>query len=332
MVQLSIALSGEKPLQTYADLAVQVEQYDFDTLSIYDDLMFKPAWITLGVVAQATNRIRIGPAVSNPYLVHPAILAGNVAQLDELSGGRAYLGIGRGAFLDFLGLESKQAVAAVRESIEMINRLLCGDHTPYNGSIFQATESAFLRWSPPREHVPVVVGTWGKRMCEMSGEIADEVKAGAAWSSKVANQMWDYISRGASRVERDPGEVTLVMGPLTSIAEDREEALAVARRSLSIYLPFLSPMTEYAGIDPDELERVKTASIQGDYEEAARFISDETLTQFALCGTPNDCIDEIERMVAETPVGRIEFGTPHGPDESKAIQLLGERVLPHFNR
>jgi hypothetical protein len=59
-------------------------------------------------------------------------------------------------------------------------------------------------------------------------------------------------------------------------------------------------------------------------------ISDELLGQFALHGTPRDVIGEIERMTSESPVTRIEFGMPHGPEGSvKALQLLGEHVLPH---
>src|SRR5437870_12375338 len=114
MPQLSIGISGRKPLSDYVALAQLAEQYGFHTLSIFDDLMFKPAWPILFVVAQHTARIRIGPSVCNPYLIHPAILAANTALLDEISEGRAYLGIGRGAFLDFLELEAVNPITAVR--------------------------------------------------------------------------------------------------------------------------------------------------------------------------------------------------------------------------
>ena len=71
-------------------------------------------------------------------------------------------------------------------------------------------------------------------------------------------------------------------------------------------------------------------SRRGDYDDAARYVSDTSLNSFTLYGTPTDIIAKIERMVSEAPVRRIEFGTPHGPDEATAIRLLGEQVLPHF--
>ncbi len=330
MVQLSIAFSGEKPLREYLTLAKAVEDYGFDTLSIYDDLMFRPAWPILNAIALHTQRIRIGPAIANPYLMHPAIIAGNLALLDEMSDERAYLGIGRGAFLEFLEMDQPRPITAVRESIEIIKRLLVDDRTPYHGQMFHMTESAFLRWTPPRADVPILVGTWGPKMCEMSGALADEVKVSPVWNAEYARSLWQHITKGAQRAGRDPGDVALVIGVLTSIAGDREEAKAHARRALSIYLPYLSPMTEMVGVEKEEIQRIKVASSRGDYDDAARYVSDTSLNSFTLYGTPTDIIAKIERMVSEAPVRRIEFGTPHGPDEATAIRLLGEQVLPHF--
>lgn len=99
MIKLSIGLQTDKRLGEYRELAQIIEAYDFDTLTVYEDLMFQPAWQPLQVMAQCTDRIRLGPAVVNPYLRHPVIIAGEFALLNEAAGGRAYLGLGRGAFL-----------------------------------------------------------------------------------------------------------------------------------------------------------------------------------------------------------------------------------------
>jgi 5,10-methylenetetrahydromethanopterin reductase len=332
MVQLSIGFSGGKPLNDYITLAQMVDQYGFHTLSIFDDLLFKPAWPILTLLAHHTRRVRLGPSIANPYLIHPAILAGHIALLDELSNGRAYLGIGRGAFLEFLELEQPRPITTVREAIELIRRLLRGDPRPYQGQVFRATEGASLHWQPPRADIPIMVGTWGPRMCAMAGELADEVKAGPMWNVEFARDMWSHICQGAERVGRDPETIRLVFGPLTSISEDRQEAKALARRTLAFYMPYLNPMPEKVGVDPVEIQQINAAAGRGDYTEATRLISDLCLDSFALYGTPHDCIAQIERLVAESPVRRIEFGMPHGPDQIKAIQLLGEQVLPHFKQ
>lgn len=333
MVELSFGISGSKPLQEYITLAKLAEDYGFHTFSIFDDLMFKPAWPILFSIAQHTKRIRLGPSVCNPYLIHPSILAGNAALLDEASEGRAYLGIGRGAFLEFLEESTPRPITTVREAIGLIRRLWSGDKTPFVGEVFRATESAQLQWTLLRADISVMVGTWGMQMCYMAGGVADEVKAGSMWSAAYGRQMWAQIEAGAQAAGRDPKEVGLVFGPLTAISEDREQAKAYARRTLAFYLPYLAPMPEFVGMDAVAVARVQAATERGDMESALAEISDEILGSFALYGTPHDVIDGIERMVSETAVTRIEFGMPHGPTGSlEALHLLGKHVLPHFAR
>ena len=331
MVQLSFGISGSKTKDEYITLAHLAEDYGFHTLSIFDDLMFKPAWPILYLISQHTERIRIGPSVCNPYLIHPALLAEYAALLDEFSEGRAYMGIGRGAFLDFIHVSSSKAITTVREAIEMMRRLWRGDKTPYTGRVFHATEAAHLMWEPIRNDIPIMVGTWGAKMCQMAGATANEVKAGSLWSARYAHHMWSHIDAGAKQIGRDPQEVGLVLGPLTSIADDAGDAQAFARQTLAFYLPYLSPMPEFLGMEPELIDRVKAATDQGDMDAAVALISDEVLGQFALYGTSSEIIAKIEQMIAEAPVTRIEFGMPHGPDGShEAIHLLGTKVLPHF--
>lgn len=333
MLQLSFGINGTKTIGEYIELAQLAEEYRFHTLSIFDDLMFKPAWPILYVVAQHTKQIRLGPSVSNPYLVHPAMLAEQAAMLDEISGGRAYLGIGRGAFLDFVNTPTPRAITAVREAVELARRLWRGERTPFAGNVFQATANAHLIWQPLRNEIPVMVGTWGPKMCEMAGGVAQEVKAGSMWSATYGEYMWQHIAAGAVAAGRDPQEVGLVFGPLTSVAADRAAAKALAQRTVAFYLPYLSPMPEFLGIEPEAVERIQTATTRGDYETAMRLVPQLALDHFALYGTPSDLIEQIEQMAAATHVTRIEFGMPHGPDGSKtALHLLGQTVLPHFAR
>ena len=332
MVQLSFGINGGKSIPEYIELAKLAEDYNFHTLSIFDDLMYKPAFPILFTLAHHTDRIRLGPSVCNPYLVHPSILAEYALLLDELCGGRSYFGIGRGAFLEFVDVSTPRPITTVYEAIQMIRRLWSGDSYPYAGKVFSASESAQLAWKPERSDIPIMVGTWGTKMCKMAGGIADEIKAGSMWSDRYGNYMWEHIASGAIEAERDPKAVGLVFGPLTAIAEDREQAKTYAKQTLAFYLPYLAPMPEYVGMEPEAVSRVQEATSAGDMDRAVAQISDDILGNFALYGTPQDVIEDIERMVDQTPVTRIEFGMPHGPNGSfEAIHLLGQHVVPHFH-
>jgi 5,10-methylenetetrahydromethanopterin reductase len=333
MIQLSFGVAGGKPAQDYVALAKVADDFGFHTMSIFDDLMFKPAWPLLFLIAPHVTRMRLGPSVCNPYLIHPAILAENAAVLDEVCEGRGYFGIGRGAFLDFVNTASRAPLSAVREAIELARHLWRGEAAPYQGTVFQTTAHATLQWRPPRAEIPVMVGTWGPKMARMAGMLADEVKAGSMWSASYGRMLADNIAAGAREAGRDPARIGLVFGPLTAISEDAAEARAQARRTLAFYLPYLAPMPAHAGMDEAAVARVQAATSRGDIEGAVANISDDVLRQFALFGTPHDVIAEIERMISESPVTRIEFGMPHGPQGSAAaLRLLGREVLPHFAR
>ena len=75
-----------------------------DVLSVYHDLLYQPAIGPLLLMARVTETIRLGPAALNPFTLHPYEIAGQIAMLDAVSGGRAYLGLAKGAWLDRLGL------------------------------------------------------------------------------------------------------------------------------------------------------------------------------------------------------------------------------------
>lgn len=331
-MKLSIAFQSNKSLDQYTDLARLVERYDFDTLTLYEDLMFQPAWQPLQVIAQNTSRIRLGPAVVNPYLRHPAVIAGEFALLNDASGGRAYLGVGRGAFLGALNMEQPRPISAVRETIELVRRFLHGDRTPYDGTVFRATEDAYFRWRPTHTDVPVLVGTWGPKMAALAGELADEVKVGGCWNPAFVPVMQRYIGRGARAAGRDPDEIGIVVGAVTVVSHNPHEAEALARREVAMYLPVVGQLDPT--LDPEE--RAALADVEAAYKRdgvaaAATRIPGRTLRKFACFGTPADIVEQVAAL-QDAGASRVEFGTPHGQDEMAAIELLGEQVLPEFTQ
>lgn len=330
-LKFSVSFQGSRSLEEYIRLSQMVEQYEFDAISVYDDLMFKPVWPIVTLIGEHTERVDVGPAIVNPTLVHPAYHAGNLAELDEISNGRSFLGIGRGAFMEFLNVEEPdQPIQAVREAIQLIQRLMRGDRTPFEGEVFEATREAFFRWDPPREEVPVIVGTWGPKMCQVAGKTADGIKSDGLWNPDYVPILLENIEKGASRVGRDPEEIEVIAGPLCAVADDRDNAYETARRVLAVYLPYLSPMTDEAGIPEEEVRNVREAAKEGDFKKGASHVSDRSVRNFSVAGTPRDIIPQIESMV-EAGVNHVSFGHPLGPNFEQALRLLGEEVLPHFN-
>ena len=203
--EVSVAFQSNKSAAEYAALARQVEEYGFDALSVYGDLMFQPPIGALIVMAQATTRIRLGPASINPYTLHPVEIAGQIAFLDALSGGRAYLGLSRGAWLESLGIAQTKPVTTMREAVAVVQHLLARKRAPFDGAIFRLSEHNVLQYDVLRPHIPLMIGTWGPRLAALAGEVADEVKIGGCVNPRMVAVMRERIAVGAAKAGQGCG-------------------------------------------------------------------------------------------------------------------------------
>lgn len=328
---LSIALQSDKPLGAYGQLAALVEDLGFDMLSIYADLLYQPPVVPLALAAQATRRIAIGPAAVNPYTLHPVEIAGQIATLDLLSGGRAYLGLTRGAWLDDVGVNQADAAGRLREAVDVVERLLAGDDAGYEGRHFRLRPGQRLRYAVQRPRVPLMVGGWGPRVLALAGERADEVKVGGSANPDVVAPLRERISVGARIAGRDPSAVGVALGAVTVVDEDGGRARDFVRRDMALYLPVVAPLDPTIAIDPELASRIDELVMAGDQLAAGRLIPDDLLDRFAFAGTPAQIVAQCEAAFAAGAT-RIEFGTPHGLTPENGIRLLGERVLPALRR
>jgi 5,10-methylenetetrahydromethanopterin reductase len=322
MTQVSVAFQSDKRLSEYGELAEIAEQCGFDTISIYNDLFYQPAWLPLMMVAQHTRSVRLGPAAVNPFLCHPVTIAGNAALLDEASNGRAYLGLARGAWLDALGIEPPSPIAAVREAIELIQHLWRGDTTAYDGRVFQLRAGETLRWTQIRNKLPILLGSWGERMVAATADLIDEVKLGGSANPALVRWM-------RARLNKQPrGQaIGIAVGAVTLVDDDRSVAEQWIRRAVVQYLPIVASLDPTFQVDPAEIAQIETLVARGELEHAAQRVSLDTLRRFAFFGTPAEIEKQISEL-AEAGADRIELGTPHGTDESAALRVLGQRVLP----
>jgi 5,10-methylenetetrahydromethanopterin reductase len=324
--QLSMALQTNKTPAQYEALAQLIDGYAFDVVSVYNDLLYQPALGPLVLLARHLKRARLGPAVLNPYTVHPLEIAGQAALLDMVTDGRAYLGLGRGAWLDAIGLDARRPVTALREACLLVRHLLARRREGFQGQIFRLAADSTLQYEPLRADVPIMIGTWGPRAAAVAGEVANEIKIGGSANPAMVGVVLPHISAGLDRAGRPRGSVGVCLGAVTVVDEDREAARALARREVALYLPVVAPL-DRSMTDQEWLTRIQAAARQHDYEAVARDISDETLDKFAFAGRPSDIVLQVERLIAGG-AGRVEFGTPHGIDSVRGIKLLGEHVLP----
>jgi 5,10-methylenetetrahydromethanopterin reductase len=331
MRRVSIALQGNKSHREYAALARLVEDLGFDMLSVYADLGFQPAIGPLIAAAEATSRIALGPAALNPYLLHPVEIANQIAYLDRLSGGRAYLGLVRGAWLNQLGIDDRQPIRRLREAVALIQHLLSGSESPFEGTIFRAPAGKLFTFPIERPAIPLMIGSWGPKLLQFAGEVADEVKIGGSTNPALVATIREHLAVGERRAGRPAGATGIVFGAVTIVNEDGAAARARVRREAAVYLPVVAPLDPTVTLDPDMLKRMAALVATGEIEDAGNLIPDDILDRFAFSGSPDQIAAQAEALFAAGAT-RIEFGTPHGFTDEGGILLLGQRVLPQLKQ
>lgn len=326
--QLSIAFQTDKTPAEYIGLAQFVDQYDFDCVSVYCDAPFHPSYGPLLLMAPHLRRARLGPAAVSPSRMAPVDMAADSALLAQVAQGGVYLGIARGAWLEAHGVrEIDRPVQAVREAVEVVRYLLSGGEGGYNGQVYQIAPHVKVPYVRPVERIPVMIGSWGRRLCAVGGEVADEVKVGGSANPDVVPVIQSYIAAGEVKANRPVGSVGVVLGAVSVVSQDREQAREAARRSVALYLPVVAPLDPTVQVDPELVARLSQLADQQAYADAARLVSDSLLERFAFCGNANDIIRQSEALFS-AGCSRIEFGTPHGIIPQEGIRILGEKVLP----
>jgi 5,10-methylenetetrahydromethanopterin reductase len=326
--EISIALQSDKSAQTYIELARALNAYDFDAVSVYCDAPFHPSYGPLLLMAPHLRRARLGPAAVSPFRIHPIDIAANTALLAGLARGGVYIGLARGAWLAQHGIrEPKSPLQGMREAVQIIRSLLAGETAGLDGKVFQINPQVRAPYPLPEGNIPLMIGTWGRKLTQIAGEIADEVKVGGSANPGMARIVGNWLREGTEKAKRATGSVGIVIGAVTVVDEDREAARELARQEAALYLPVVAKLDPSVEIEEELVQRIEEEVRQGDREKAGGLISDDLLDKFAFSGRPEDLVSQAEALF-DVGVQRIEFGTPHGLDPRKGIRLLGEKVLP----
>ena len=301
MRELGLGLLSDQEPAAYERIARRAEEAGMDVLSVFHDLLYQPAIGPLLLMARVTERIRLGPAALNPFTLHPYEIAGQTAMLDLVSDGRAYVGIARGAWLDRLGLEEEHPLAALREAVEIVTKLLAGDSSGVEGSRFQLAPGTILAYERARERVPLLIGTWGRRTAAWAGTVADEVKLGGSanpdlvpvmreWLGTTASGSWWAASPWSTRME-------------TGRASERGRAVAP-------YLDVVAHRDPTLELEPGQ---------------------EPPFDRFTIAGTPEEVAARVEELWA-AGADRVELGTPQGRTTEAGVELICNRVVPLLSR
>jgi 5,10-methylenetetrahydromethanopterin reductase len=324
------------PAPRLAALAQLAEHTGYDMLWLADERFFREVYAALTLCALRTERIKLGPCVTDPYSRHPALTAMAIATLDEISGQRAVLGLGAGVsgFRE-LGIAREQPATAMREAIELIRRLLAGERLTYRGQRV-ALHDGQLDFTPVRARVPIYVASQRPLALRMAGRLAD----GAIMQGCVAEPLLRFfrqaVAEGARQRGRDPSTIDLVARLNVCLHDDRRVAQEAMKPSLARSLVAQAPdffSVVQAGLSVPPTLRQRLLSLPYTHDPAvlrglAAEIPDAFVKAFTLAGPPAEVAAEVARL-ARAGITQL-IVAPIAPDGhiEATIERFQTEVMP----
>jgi 5,10-methylenetetrahydromethanopterin reductase len=316
--RVGVWFQGGVPVVQAAELAHAAEHAGADSVWVAEGLAARDAFVTLAVIAQKTDRVELGTGVVNPYARHPAQLAASFATLDEAAGGRVVCGVGVGArdHLVRLGFDVSHPLAAAREMVELLRRLIARELVDHEGEKFHL-EAVRLGFRPQRHEIPVYLAATGPKMCALAGEIADGIYV----LYGTPQFLRDTIERSEERRGQDrPFDVACPI----QVSVDDDPVVARARIKPGVGLLLTEPngesVLEANGLDPAHAHRIRDAIKQGGIKALASAVDDEVVERLAIAGTPSHCLAKVENAV-ECGVSHPQLSL-HGDDPRPTFDVL----------
>jgi 5,10-methylenetetrahydromethanopterin reductase len=304
------------------------ESKDIDFAWITNHYNNRHCYPVLAAIAQATDSIKMGPGIMNSFTDTPAAMASFMATLNEISDGRAVLGIGPGdlSTLPKLAIQASKPVGHLEEAVVQIRKLLAGEEIKKSGMQFFDYDGAKLTGVtlPGKKGIPVYIGAQGPKVLELAGTIGDGALINASNPKDFAVAI-PIIKAANEKV----GKKKFDIGAYTAMSIDMNEKKA--RNAAKIVAAFIaagspeSLLTRH-GLDLDNVAKIKAALGKFDFKTVGELVGDKEIDAFTIAGTP-DMVKQKCEDLTKAGVTQIIFGSPLGPDMTTSIRLLGKYVV-----
>ncbi len=315
--------------------ATRAEQEGWDGITFTDsqNLVGDP-FVAVALAAAATERLRFATGVTNAFTRHPAALANVAATVQEESGGRFVLGIGRGDTALFHLGRPPMPVARFVELTSQVQTYLAGGTVDCDG--FPSRMVLLDRATQPK--VPLDVAGSGPRVLEFAARTAERVTLAVGADPDRVRWALDVVATAATDAGRDPTDIDVGAYVTVGCHPDAGTARAMVAGSVAAFAHFSAmPGSTGAGLADDDREVVAAVGARYDSRQhlsnhaphadlPAGFVD-----RFAVVGSPEHCIERLLELAA-LGIGRVVITGPgFGADRDAAHlarQLLVDEVLP----
>jgi len=300
MSRIGIALGAvhERPFGEVASFALAAEQHGYEAIFV-PEAWGRDAFVTLGALARVTERIALGTGVVNVYSRTPALLAMAAVTLDELSGGRAILGLGTSGqrvIEGWHGVPMARPLRRLRETTEAVRAIVSGSRRGYTGETLRVAPGFAVTLARPRDRIPIYHASLTPRAIRQCAEVADGWLPYFA-SPETLRVDLATIEEALRAAGRERSSFTVAPYLPVIVSDDEAAARAVLRRHLAFYIGgmgrFYREVVTRHGFG-DAADAIQRAWDARQRDAAAVAVTDDVIDAFAVVGDAGHCRARIE--------------------------------------
>lgn len=326
-MEFGFTLKPDHSVERTVALARQAEAAGFDYGWLFDShVLWRDPYPLLTLMAQATTRLRLGTCVTNPATREPTVTASLLAVLDELSGGRMDLGIGRGDSARRVLGKPPTSMKDLEEAVHVIRALVEGRSVEYEGAMLS------LPWTSGHP-LPVWIAGYGPVALRLTGRIADGAMLQIG-DPDLVRWFVSQVRESAAAAGRDPARVRVMAAAPAHVGD-----LADGRDRTRWFPALVSNhvvdlVNKYPREDlPPELTTYIRDREGYDYHHHAEvgstnaaFVTDEIVDRFCVVGGVDRHVERL-RALAEAGVDQFNLYLMNGHEEEQ-LEIYGREVIP----
>jgi F420-dependent oxidoreductase-like protein len=321
LVGVGAFISVGKSLDRAIDRLRAAEGHGYDAAYV-THIAGRDSIAVITAYAAASERIRLGTGVMPIYSRTPVTSAQSIATVDELSGGRAVLGLGASHKVTvegWYGQPLEKPVRDMREYVGIVRAILRGEDPPQGERFHSAFH--FMGYSP-RPDIPIYIGALSPRMLRLAGELADGVVLWLCNPDYVRDVVVPEVAKGRERAGKTMDGFDVVAAVPTAVTDDPEAARARLRGDLIPYfsLPFYRAMLERSGFGED-IAGFDAGMAKSDPETAVGSISDRFLQTLTAIGAADEAEAGVRRYQEAGATSPCLGGVP-GTDFDATLAAL----------
>ena len=303
--RVALYLQDAHSLQDGIQYARYAESKGFEAVWQAESRLVRDAIVPMAAFAATTTKLKVGSGVINNWTRNIGLLAATFLTLDDLAPNRIICGIG--AWWDPLaknvGVERRKPLLAMRETIEVMRRLLRMENVTFHGEFHHVTgiELDVVHGRREPRHVPIYIGATGDQMMELTGEIADGAVLNYCVPLEYNDKALELLDKGAKRAGRRVEDLDRPQLVVCAVDDDRKKAIEAAKVLLTQYLAQQPHIAKASGVSEDIVKKVQSvlgwpATLE-QVHQAMQYVPDEFVLKISATGTPDEARAKVREYI-----------------------------------